>query len=172
MIAGAVASSGGARFPVVLRLLLVIIAQAATLISRLLARLGAGEPRRRAGAVASRGGPSDLSYLRYLRLPRPGEAHRTFYRVSRSRSTTKTSESRSRSTSSLLPRPAGIALWGALLKAPLTGEATSGGQTSEARMTVPRPFGKLCLIHTTFTLLLSMPDKQGVYYYSSVTSYA
>lgn len=106
-----------------------------------------------AGAGASSGGASSL---RDLRFPRPGEAHRTVYRVNRS----VLRRPRIAVLAKPAPFPFGLeaSSKAAVLEAPLTGEATSGGQTSEVRMTVPRPFGKLCLISTTIRLPHPFPS--------------
>lgn len=98
-----------------------------------------------AGAVASSGGARFSVHLRVLSLPRPGVAHRTIYRVNRS-------ELRDLGELFSLSQPSfHFATEGrggldrATSDAPLTGEATLGGQTSSARMTALRPFGGLCL---------------------------
>lgn len=117
-----------------------------------------------AGARASRGGDRLLCFFRDLCKPRPGEAHRTFYRMNRSflrgfgelSSLGLSSFCFGLEEHSLLSKAA-------TTNAPLTGEATSGGQASEVRMTVPRPFGKLCLsLTSTSTLPNICPDNTSL----------
>jgi hypothetical protein len=94
-----------------------------------------------AGAGASSGGDS-LSGV--LRFPRPGEAHRTVYRADPDVS----GDLGEPFSLDQHPFASARSCRAAVLNAHLKGEATSGGQTSDARMTEPRPFGALCLIHT------------------------
>lgn len=112
------------------------------------------------GAVASSGGADFSGSWIELISPRPGEAHRTFYRVN-SRSDVDGAdlgEPFSLGQPSFHFASRGRYLRGATADAPLTGEATSGGQTCEARMTVPRPFGELCLAATSIATTSTLPD--------------